>query len=349
MRKLILILSVGYFIGTNAQAGSNPNPVNFSIDLYPKTPEAAALSKFVDIPAGNYTGVADFSIPLYTIEFDGEKIPLELRYTTTGITVGQTATRVGLGWVLNAGPSLSQQVIGTQDRSFPRPIFPLTGFNPNDANSSNDPSLLIALAALGLGGGGPRDIQPDIFSYSLLNGSGKFILNPAGTSGIPMPYNQTKITAQYGYPNDIVDEKGFQYTFFNQTPSTKTKNTCVEVNPEFDYDDPDFKMFKIKSPKNQEIKYIYAGYPNTVSSKFIPSITTQERVSISGSFPPGQPVMPLPNKCINKTDLWDNPLTEIQFRGGKVLFTYNNKTTNPRLDLDGEVYLTGVVLKNYKN
>jgi hypothetical protein len=350
MKKLIFILSVGHFIGINAQAGSNPNPVNYSIDLYPKTPEAAALSKFVDLPAGNYTGVADFSIPLYTIEFDGEKIPIDLKYTTTGVTVGQIATRVGLGWVLNTGPSLSQQVIGTQDRVFPRPIMPSTGFNPNNSGGNgNDPSVLIALAALGLDGNGPRDIQPDIFTCTLLNGSGKFILNPAGNSGIPMPYNQTKITAQYGYPNDIVDEKGFQYTFFNQTPSTKTKNTCVEVNPEFDYDDPDFKIFKIKSPKNQEIKYVYAGYPNTVNSKFIPSITTQERVSISGYFPPAQPVMPLPQKCINKTDLRDNPLTEIQFKGGKILFTYNNKTTNPRLDLDGEVYLTGVIVKNDKN
>lgn len=349
MRKLFYILFLEFFFVINGQTGANPNPISSSIDMYPKTPEAAALSKFVDIPAGNYTGVADFSIPLYTIEFDGEKIPIELKYTTTGVTVGQIAARVGLGWILNTGPSLSQQVIGTQDRMFPRPVLPSTFTNPN----SNSASYQIVLDALGLEGGSPRDIQPDIFTYNLLNKSGKFILNSDGTFGIPMPYNQIKITSQYGYPNEILDEKGFQYNFFNETPSGKTKNTCMEANPEFDFDDPNYKISKIKSPKNQEIKYLYDPYPNNVynvNPKYISSIMTQERVNILGYFPPGPPTWQMfSKKCINYSYSSDDPLTEIQFKGGKILFTYNDKTTNPRLDLNGDVYLTNVVVKNDKN
>ena len=352
MRKIFYLLMSGFATVINAQFGGNQDIVNSSIDMYPKTPEAAALSKFVDIPAGNYTGVADFTIPLYTIDFDGEKIPIELRYTTTGVTVGQIATRVGLGWILNTGPSLSQQVIGTQDRVFPRPVITPAFHNPNDAINSNDPSLVLALAALGMDGDGPRDVQPDIYTYNLLNGSGKFIMNPAGTKGIPMPYNQIKITGEYGNPNDIIDEKGFQYKFLNY-PSGKTRNTCVETNPEFDFDDPNFKIERITSPKNQTVKYLYDIYPSTynVQAKYISSIMTQERVSISvfGNPPGIRPWMVLPKKCINYTYSSDDPLTEIQFKGGKVLFTYNNISTNPREDLIGDVYLTKVMVKNDKN
>lgn len=348
MRKQIYLLFLLSFIKLSSQTGANPNPLNATIDMYPKTPEAAALSKFVDIPAGNYTGVADFKIPLYTIEFDGQKIPIELQYNTTGITVGQIATRVGLGWVLNTGPSLSQQVIGTQDRSPTRPILPSTPFNPD--GSTYNSSYQIAVAVLGLDGGGQRDVQPDIFTYNLLSTSGKFILSPDGTFGIPMPYNQTKINTQYAIPSEMIDEKGFSYSFFKQNTSTKTKNTCVEVNPEFDFYDPSFRISTIKSPKNHQIKYIYSTYPNTVYSRYISSIMTQKRVSISGWFPPGIPTwQSFPEKCINKTDLNDDPLAEIHFDGGKVLFIYNNKTTNPRLDLNGDVYLTNVLVKNDKD
>lgn len=342
MKTKLYYLITLFSISIGAQIGSNPNPVNSSIDMYPKTPEAAAMSKFVDIPAGNYTGVADFTIPLYTIEFEGEKIPIELRYTTTGVTVGQVATRVGLGWVLNTGPSLSQQVIGTQDRLFPRPILTSTFTDPN----TNSTSYQIVLDALGLESNGPRDVQPDIYTYSLLNSSGKFILNPTGAFGIPMPYNQTKIVASSGNPNEIIDDKGFVYNFYNQSFSTKTKNMCYEINPLFDFDDPNFKINKITSPKKQEVKYIYVTGAN---SKYISSILTQERVNIYGSFIPGRPPLPLPRKCINYTYSNDIPLSEIQFKGGKVLFTYNNKNTNPRLDLDGDVYITNVKVKNDKN
>ena len=91
---LYLFLSVNTFAQNNSSAVSTP-------DVFPKTPEAASLGKFIDIPSGNYTGVATFTIPLYEIEFDGEKVPIQLTYTTTGVKVGEIASRVGLGWALD--------------------------------------------------------------------------------------------------------------------------------------------------------------------------------------------------------------------------------------------------------
>lgn len=346
MRKITYILFLGIFTGLYAQTGANPNPINTSIDMYPKTPEATALSKFVDIPAGNYTGVADFTIPLYTIEFDGQKIPIELKYTTTGIKVGQIATRVGLGWVLNTGPSLSQQVIGFRDVTLPRPVYPTDQtFYPHQTNYEH---YRIALRAAGLLD--RSDMKPDLFTYNLLNKSGKYILNAQGTYGIPLPYNQIKITpVSHFYHTEIIDEAGFQYTFRDFYGSLKTKNTCTEnfVNPDFDYPDPNYTISEIQSPTNEMVKYIYAG--NSISATYVSSISTQKRIGISVSgLGPGETVPPesTRHKCINYTHESGNTLKEIQFKGGKIIFTYNNSETDPRLDIKGDWYVKNIKVVN---
>lgn len=57
----LLFLSIFSFGQENIINSNSSN----NIDLFPKTPEAYAFSKFVDIPAGNHTGVANFSIPIF--------------------------------------------------------------------------------------------------------------------------------------------------------------------------------------------------------------------------------------------------------------------------------------------
>ncbi|TGN21943.1 DUF4139 domain-containing protein [Empedobacter tilapiae] len=109
---LCLFLSVNIFAQTNPAELSNSS--SLTPDMFPKTPEANGLSKFVDIPSGNYTGVATFTIPIYDIDLNGTKIPIQLNYSTKGVTVGEIATRTGLGWSLNIGASLSQQVLELQ-------------------------------------------------------------------------------------------------------------------------------------------------------------------------------------------------------------------------------------------
>jgi len=341
MKKLLFLIAALLLISNVwGQTGGNPSPVNYNIDIYPKTPEAAALSKFVDIPAGSYTGVADFSIPLYTIEFDGGSIPIELRYTTTGVKVGEIASRVGLGWVLNAGPSLSQQVIGVQDKIFPRPVVPRNPFI--DIQNEDDYTIAATAAGILTNGTSPKDIKPDIFTYSLLHESGKYILDSNGGYGIPMPYNQIKIIPENYYTKmNITDEEGIQYTF-QSYPGVVSKNTCANDDMlGLTYPDPNYKILKIKSIKNQEINYIYGQAANAT---YINSVTTQERISITGLFPPG-PLYPPAPKCTNYTLSDDSALTEILFKGGKVLFTYSSE----RDDVNGEVKLTGVIVKNDQN
>ncbi|MGX9987593.1 hypothetical protein, partial [Soonwooa purpurea] len=347
IKKLFFIIMFStFYVGSLAQVTIGNYKEAVTTDMFPKSPEAAALSKFVDIPAGNYTGVADFSIPLYTIEFDGEKIPIELRYTTTGITVGQVATRVGLGWVLSTGPSLSQQVIGVQDKNFPRFILP-PNFNPEYSNSDQQLATLLAGA---IQGEAPIDIIPDVFTYNLLTSNGKFIFNAAGSEGVTMPYSQTKITINGGY-NDIkmIDEKGFTYYFSSPMSSLSTYNDCM---PSLDKsEDPNFRIEKINSPKNQEIKFLYD--PNNslnVNAKYVNSVTTRERIATIGYIPPGyipSAMGPFANKCVNITTLKSKPLTEIQFKEGMIEFIYNDVI--PRQDIPGDLSLKQIIVRNRNN
>jgi hypothetical protein len=78
----------------------------------PPSPNAASLGLYGAIPVGHYTGVPDISVPIYEIELDGKKFPVNISYHASGIKVSQEASVVGLGWTLNAGGCIVKEVRG---------------------------------------------------------------------------------------------------------------------------------------------------------------------------------------------------------------------------------------------
>lgn len=363
MRKIITLTFALLFANEFSSQNVSFTP---TVDIYPKTPDAAALSKHIDIPPGNYTGVADFTIPIYTIDMDGEKIPIQLQYTTTGVKVAEVASRVGLGWALSTGATLSQQVIGAMDKRPEKPV--LTGSinepcQKENVYPFNDPCG-IALSAVGLRSFAREavyDQLPDIYSYSLLNTSGQFIMDYSGNFGIPRPFNMTKIKSvlDYGVSNgamEMTDEKGNFYFFKNHNlvGTVESTSSCdPKVIPiDIDYQ-PNYKIEKIKLPNNKEVNYTYNKSTN---AQYVTSITEQDNIdrywipydAISWPFD----VLP-PDRCVNKTKSSDKALTKIHFDEGTVFFYYNNDpegfVENVRQDLNGEVYLTRVIVKDNHN
>ncbi|MGV0751352.1 hypothetical protein [Empedobacter brevis] len=336
---LYLFLSVNAFAQNNSSAVSTP-------DVFPKTPEAASLGKFIDIPSGNYTGVATFTIPLYEIEFDGEKILIQLTYTTTGVKVGEIASRVGLGWALDYGASLSQQVIGYPDfygHSQRRIINPST-FNPNTGSSIDKQ---YASEATNVTHGVPIDLQPDLFSYSIIGDNGHFIVDADGNRGIPMPYNQTNITDK---GRKIVNDKGFIHEFSSAILSATSYNTC-NTSVSFEYNDPNYKINKISNPsKTKEISFVYSLISNT---KYFVSKVEQKLIQqIRHSGYGGNPIPPpIPENCYNYTVGKDPILTEIKFPNGKIIFSYVQSIEGEakRKDLPGDYILKNVKVMNNNN
>lgn len=352
-KMLVILITLIFHIYSYGQ--------NTTIDMYPKTPDAAAASKFVDIPAGNYTGVANFTIPIYTINAGGVTIPIELNYSTNGIKVSEMAGRVGLGWSLNVGASLSQQIYGEPDNP--------SGFKKYTINTlentvpytcdggSNDNILCYAfLSAIGITvtNGLKVDLLPDIFSYQLLDKSGQFIMDFSGEYGIPRPYNQVKIKpirGLFGEDIKVIGENGIQYLFKNDPNQLEYFSSCqggeLPINPAFT---PLFKIASIEMPNKSIIEYKYS---KAINSTFISSISELKNIYNKKSTATAPWYTLPPEKCVNKTHSIENVLTEINFSGGKILFFYNNDqlgyTGTNRQDILGDVYLTRVMVKSLSN
>lgn len=102
---IILIL----FIVTIQSSGQSNN-ASFTAPEPTKTYE---FTKYDQIPVGEYTGVPQINIPLYTAIIDEVKIPINLSYHAGGFRVSEEASNVGLGWSLNFG--IITQTINDED------------------------------------------------------------------------------------------------------------------------------------------------------------------------------------------------------------------------------------------
>jgi YD repeat-containing protein len=243
MRKSYYLLLFYLFccLPARAQTSITDEGLKYTPAL-PPPPEAAALGKFGHTPVGLYTGVAQLSIPVYSIVLPGLELPISLDYHAGGIRVSETASSVGLGWALRAGGMISSTVMGSadfSDRGYVRGA-PAVGFIPTNrllrpkmlniftGASNADYAYLKKLTACptvsSSSSGGPihgYDTQPDLFQYSLGGRSGQFFHTQDGAAH-PMPYEPLAITRlpggrtspwELGNGYVLVDEKGTRYTF----------------------------------------------------------------------------------------------------------------------------------------
>ena len=81
----------------------------------PQSPQTASLLKYTEFPVSPATGIPNIDIPIYTIEWDGVRIPISISYHASGIKVNDVASPVGLGWVLNAGGVIGCSKNGARD------------------------------------------------------------------------------------------------------------------------------------------------------------------------------------------------------------------------------------------
>lgn len=156
--KNVICLVVFVFIGFNSIYAQ---PVNDLIgDVVLPSPESASLGKYGDIPVGNPTGTPSIGVPLLTINEGKLSLPISLSYHGSGIRVAETSSWVGLGWSLSAGGSISRTVLGRPDES-------VDGYF-NSSFLFNQPNAYCSTT---------EDVEPDIFSFSMPGGSGKFFID----------------------------------------------------------------------------------------------------------------------------------------------------------------------------
>lgn len=190
-------------------------------DVFPPTPNAAAIQKFNDVPVNLSSGIPEISIPVYSYETN-TKIPLKisLDYHAGGIKVNEISSDVGHGWALSEY-KISRMVRGIPDDYKNKGYFyvgPLENsyqyiFSYRNSTDAADSAYQFFMGLL--------DSQSDVFSYNINGVSGKFYFSTDGQY-LVAPQANIKIERIFD-PNLnyyttlkgflITDEEGVKYYF----------------------------------------------------------------------------------------------------------------------------------------
>ncbi|TKC04489.1 hypothetical protein FA048_19570 [Pedobacter polaris] len=339
---------------TNAQVTAKPlfnTPV-------PVSPQSASLIKSIEFPVDHARGLANISIPLYTIKVNDLEVPIVLKYHSSGIKVFDQSGWVGSGWSLIAEPTITRAINGRPDENH---------FLYNENLGSNEKEYLDGLV------NNIYDELPDQFYYNLVDKSGSFLYsrkpNISGYNIKTLPFQPIKITSPGVSLNQltnfkIVDDNGRQYFFGgNKLERTSLLQTTAWKGTKivsanlldtiyFDYH-PKYDEFTV-SPQSHKITV----EDNSSSNYNEMTGSVQSCLYINTMLKPTdeQLAKPLISKYVNgqiKKYLYDNNLQqlylyetvddasypevyttevlyakEIKFRGGKVIFEIAGRTQN---------------------
>jgi YD repeat-containing protein len=221
MKRVTILLATTIFL-VNILAAQTPNDLTI-----PPSPTVANLMKFVDIPVNLYTGIPSIEIPLYELKGKSLSIPIGLKYHGGGIKAQDTPDWLGYSWALEAGGSISRTIMGKADELTGGYIEFSRNF-PNSASSNSwttfENNYLLSMAP------DPNvsssavtyDAEPDIFTFSFPNHSGKFVFitDSIGNTSIQIiPHQNLKITpsklsgSDYFTSFEVISEDGTKYVF----------------------------------------------------------------------------------------------------------------------------------------
>ncbi|MBQ4805412.1 RHS repeat protein [Aquimarina sp. MMG015] len=223
MKKPInLIITLVLLLISDLLFSQDPNDIP---KIFPASPEASNLGRFGEIPVNLSVGMANFSVPVYTIEEPGFQLPISVNYQHNGLVVDQIPGHLGMGWSLSSGGMITRQMKGRPDEDPAGYIGnQMTGKNIvipyiNNLLTPQRESDVNQLASENL-----IDLQPDKFIASAGNMNVTFYFDE-NRNPVIKPYKPYKIEF---INNDfslnqgikITDDNGIQY-FFQEKETTK--------------------------------------------------------------------------------------------------------------------------------
>ena len=189
-KKLNLFLFVSVLFGTTLCSAQ----VNTDLKPQIKSPEVNKFEQYMNMPVNLVSGTPQVSIPLYTLEYGGMKLPISLDYDASGVKVESIASSVGQNWSLNVGGVVSRIVKGAPDEGsssvtsqseiavngyykdygLSKLDLLLNGFSNSSPLYSRYVQFNYWLADAN---SGKKDSQPDLFYFSTPEGGSKFVFN----------------------------------------------------------------------------------------------------------------------------------------------------------------------------
>lgn len=174
----------------------------------PQSPQTASLLKYTEFPVSPATGIPNIDIPIYTIEWDGVRIPISISYHASGIKVNDVASPVGLGWVLNAGGVIGCSKNGARDDFSSQTIKSASELKKLLQSTTIPANSLREIA----NGSGTIDTESDRYQYNFNGHNGCFRYDYTDMSIKTIPYEPIKIEElESGFK--ITDGDGTQYFF----------------------------------------------------------------------------------------------------------------------------------------
>ena len=154
-------------------------------DILPPAPESASAVKYADVPFTHSLGLAEYQIPIYELKGRRLTIPVSLQYRSGGIRMDEVAGVAGLGWNLEAGGSVTREVVYLPDeyrvgggtsgtRTYSMPSSSLVSALQTNWHPTSGASLAFLQQVLY----NKQDCSPDRYSYSVGGLSGTFIMTP---------------------------------------------------------------------------------------------------------------------------------------------------------------------------
>ncbi len=317
----------------SASSSGNSNAPDQLLDLLPQTtpksPEVAAMERFDQYPVSHFTGIADISIPIHTIEVGALKIPIELKYHSGGNKVSDVAPRQGLGWSITGLYSLSAEIRGQADQTSSTgmlnndlPTFTLSCITPADKQ------LLDGHINFGY------DMERDVFTYRTPLRTNSFVVTPDSTYFLEA--DRSLINYSGGF-NDftLLDDHGNQYYYDikENTGGNNINNTSAWHVSEI-----------LTSVSGEKVSYTYY---NLETLSYITDHTTVHTVhtDLCDNVPAGITSGPQPPTYLQNTVyISQRPLKEIFFPGGKIHFVLESQD---RQDLSGAKALDKIDVYSY--
>jgi 20S proteasome alpha/beta subunit len=195
-----------------AQTNTPDIPTTYTLQsVIGPSPNASSLGQYADLPVNLYTGIPKIDIPIYELKGRSMTVPISISYHAGGNNVASIASWVGLGWSLQAGGVVTRSVRGEPDEE--GYLYMRNGYNnPGDLSQGTTPASVDTNNVQGVVSG-EQDSDPDVFMFSALDRSYKFIFLGNGTIAT-QPYSNVKITVSSDFSTfTIILEDGRKLVF----------------------------------------------------------------------------------------------------------------------------------------
>ncbi|PWG79527.1 hypothetical protein DDR33_15760 [Pararcticibacter amylolyticus] len=212
--------------------GRSQEPLPMSLpQVMPPSPQAQMYMRYGEIPVDLSTGVPGISIPIYTLKAGKFELPINISYHASGNKVSDVASPVGLGWVLNAGGVIIQNIVSERD-SYPVNFTPSQEI-VNALGSQPGPDSRFLQYAENARYTNLGDVSSDRYVFNFNGMSGTFRYNIQTKQIETFPYTPLKIEKlEYGKIS-ITDTDGVVWIFLEkgiQTGMNSASGGSVEYH-----------------------------------------------------------------------------------------------------------------------